>query len=65
MAVPAMLEHGRDARGTKSSGRNNARAPSENVLQTSVPSQVPEGLKTCFHCQALVNESPNRFRIAS
>jgi hypothetical protein len=37
----------------------------ENVLQTSVLSQVLEGLKTCFYCQALVNEPPHRFRITS
>jgi hypothetical protein len=40
-------------------------SPPEHVIQTSEPSQVPEGLKTGFHGQALVNESAHRFRIIS
>jgi hypothetical protein len=35
----------------------------ENVLQTPEPSQVLEGLKARVHGKALINDSPDRFRI--
>jgi hypothetical protein len=37
----------------------------EDILWTAEFSKGPQGPKTCFHSQPLLDDSPHRFRIAA